>query len=164
MPRRHPALVPLSHDHRRALALAFRLHNPAPPGPITPMTPVSTPGSRRFETLEAWDRELRLHFAIEEEDLFPAVRAAADDAATRALVDRLVADHRRLADLRDAVETAGPDALDDALRAFADLLETHVRAEERELFAAFPGPLPSAEVERLERTIHARRPPDELRR
>jgi hypothetical protein len=160
MPRRHPALVPLSHDHRRALGLAFRLRNPAPPGPITPMTPPSTPASRRLETLEAWDGELRLHFAIEEEDLFPAIRAAAGDTATRALVDRLVAEHRRLGALRDAVAAADAAELDAALRAFAELLEAHVRLEERELFAGFPGPLGAAEVERLGRTIHARRPPD----
>lgn len=124
------------------------------------MTPPSTPSSRRLETLQAWDDELRLHFAIEEEDLFPAVRASAVDAATPALVDRLVAEHRRLAELRDRVATSDPAALDEALRAFAALLEAHVRLEERQLFAAFPGPLPAAEVERLHRTIHARRPPD----
>lgn len=124
------------------------------------MTPPSTPGSRRYEMLEAWDHELRLHFSIEEEDLFPAIRAAAPDPATQMLLDRLLAEHRRLADLRDAVAAASEGALDDALRAFADLLESHVRSEERELFTAFPGPVPAAEVERLHRSIHRRRPPD----
>lgn len=123
------------------------------------MTPPSTARSRRIEILETWDRELRLHFAIEEEDLFPALRAAAD-ARTRDLLDRLLEEHRRLAELREAVDAAGPETLDAALGAFADLLEEHVRTEERELFAAFPDGLAAAEVERLHRTIHRRRPPD----
>ena len=43
--RRHASLVPLSHDHRDALGLAFRLRHPAPPGPVTPMTPAGTGGT-----------------------------------------------------------------------------------------------------------------------
>jgi iron-sulfur cluster repair protein YtfE (RIC family) len=124
------------------------------------MTPPSTPASRRFEVLDAWDGELRLHFAIEEENLFPAVREATNDPATHALLDRLLADHRRLADLRDTVAAADPATLDAGLRAFADLLEAHVRTEERELFASFPGSMSAATAEQLTRIIHQRRPPD----
>jgi len=161
MPRRHPALVPLSHDHRRALALAFRLHNPSPPGPATATTPPSTPLSRRAETLAAWDHELVLHFAIEEENVFPAIRAATEaDVGTHRLLDRLVADHRRLEEIRTVIAGAEGATLEESLRAFADLLERHVRVEERELFAEFPGAMPLAEVERIQAIVHLRRPPD----
>ena len=50
--RRHPSLVPLSHDHREALGLALFLHNPAPPGRVTAMTPASTPERRRTRLLK----------------------------------------------------------------------------------------------------------------
>jgi iron-sulfur cluster repair protein YtfE (RIC family) len=160
--RRHDALIPLSHDHRAALALAFRLHNPAPPGPVTPTTPASTPESRRAETLAFFERGLRPHFAIEEEDLFPAIRTAyAADEGPHRLVDELAAEHVALARARDAVEAAGTgEPLDSALTAFADLLEAHVRREERLLFAAFPGRLAPDAVDALQRSIHHRRPPD----
>jgi hypothetical protein len=76
MPR-HPSLVPLSHDHREALGLAFFLQHPAPPGRPTPMTPESTPASRRARALAFHDERLRPHLAAEEEALFPALGRAA---------------------------------------------------------------------------------------
>ena len=149
MPR-HPCLVPLSHDHREALGLAFFLHNPAPPGRPTAMTPASTPESRRARTLAFWDAHLVGHFRAEEDALFPALRTQ------RALVAVLCEEHRRLATLRDAVAAAAGDAaVHAALVAFADLLEAHVRREERELFAAFPEGLDADEAERIGDAVRA---------
>ena len=37
------APIPLSHDDRKALALAFRLQHPAPAGSVTPTAPASSP-------------------------------------------------------------------------------------------------------------------------
>ncbi|HEV7735444.1 MAG TPA: hemerythrin domain-containing protein [Candidatus Binatia bacterium] len=146
--RRHPSLIPLSHDHRDALGLAFRLHHPSPPGPVTAMTPASTPESRRAETLAFFTAHLVPHFHAEETLLFPFLRDRVP--ATAPLLDALVADHRRFEQLRDAVEGAHDDATrGPALTAFADLLETHVRREERELFDAFPEGLPQEETQRL---------------
>ncbi len=147
--RRHASLIPLSHDHRTALGLAFRLHHPAPPGPVTPLTPASTPASRTAETLAFYDDNLLAHFRAEEEVLFPFLRTTMDaDAAT--LMDALVADHRRFAVLRDEVAGAVDDAArGPALTAFADLLEQHVRREERELFERFPDGVASADAEAM---------------
>src|SRR6266852_3993835 len=126
MPR-HPSLVPLSHDHRAALGLAFFLHNPAPPGRVTAMTPASTPERRRARLLAFYDTYLVSHFRAEEEALFPALRTR------RALVASLCDDHRR----------------------FAELLEAHVRREERELFAFFPEGIGEAETRRIGEAIRA---------
>src|SRR5216117_255537 len=105
MPR-HPILVPLSHDHREALGLTFFLHHPAPPGRVTAMTPTSTPERRRARLLAFYDTYLVSHFRAEEEALFPALRTR------RALVASLCDDHRRFAELRDAVAAArGDDAI-----------------------------------------------------
>jgi hypothetical protein len=162
MARRHDALIPLSQDHRRALALAVRVHQPAPPWPVTPTPPASTPASRRAETLEFYREQLVAHFATEEEVLLPVLRAAfPPDSPQCALLDRIILEHRLLAALKEQIEAAVSDAeLEKALHAFADLLESHVRAEERGLFAGFPGDVPSEEAERLITKIHARRPPD----
>jgi hemerythrin-like domain-containing protein len=147
--RRHPILIPLSHEHREALGLAFRLHHPAPPGPVTAMTPASTADSRAREVLAFVDDRLARHFRAEEEALFPFLRARlAGDPGRLALLDQLTAEHRQLEARRDGVATAdGDGALAVALTAFADLLEAHVRLEERELFEHFPESIPPAEAE-----------------
>lgn len=138
--RRHPALIPLSHDHQHALALAFRLHHPSPPGPVTAVTPASTPESRAAEVRDLWTRELVTHFQAEEAVLFPALRrhVGADDPA-HALIAALLAEHERMRTLVDALGSApDDDARGPLLVAFADLLEAHVRTEERQLFVRFP--------------------------
>ncbi len=164
MARRHDALIPLSQDHRSALALAFRLHNPAPPGPVTPTTPASTPASRADETLAFFEMHLTRHFAIEEELLFPSLRRfGIPPSVEPGLLDRLEGEHRELAALRTRIAeatTTSETTLCAALTAFADLLECHVRTEERGLFVHFPAELPDAAVRELQAAIHARRPPD----
>jgi len=156
--RRHHSLIPLSHDHREALGLAFRLHNPAPPGPVTAMTPASTPVSRARETLEFFERHLRPHFRAEEEHLFPFLEENLDpDQPAHELMVRLRDEHRQFAALRDRLEAAIVDSpdLDPILTGFADLLEAHVRAEERQLFSIFPDDLPAALGERLAKSIRS---------
>jgi hypothetical protein len=49
----------------------------------------------------------------------------------------------------------GDDAIHAALTAFADLLEAHVRREERELFAFFPEGIGDAETRRIGDAIRA---------
>jgi hypothetical protein len=151
--RRHPSLVPLSHQHRDALGLAFRLHHPAPPGPVTAMTPASTPQSRAADTLAFFARHLVPHFRAEEGVLFPFLGARLPPAGCE-LLDRLVREHRRLEALRDQVAAAeGEAALAPALAAFADLLEAHVRCEERELFERFPDAITAADARALDAAI-----------
>ncbi|HYC00607.1 MAG TPA: hemerythrin domain-containing protein [Candidatus Limnocylindrales bacterium] len=160
MAKRHDALIPLSHDHQKALMLAFRLLHPSPPGPETPTTPASTPQQRREEVLAFFETHLVEHFAIEEEILFPVLRASG--VGLEPLVDELCEDHRRMRSARDRVAQAGDEAqLCRALEDFGQLLEAHVRREEREMFAGFPGALPGDDVRELHERIHARRPPDE---
>jgi hypothetical protein len=155
--RRHPVLIPLSHEHRDALGLAFRLHHPAPPGPVTAMTPASTPDSRAREVLAFFDDRLVRHFRAEEEALFPFLRTRfAGDPGRLTLLDRLIAEHRELEARRDGVATADGDApLAAALTAFADLLEAHVRLEERELFEHFPESIPLAEADAVGADVRA---------
>jgi hemerythrin-like domain-containing protein len=162
MARRHDALVPLSHDHQQALALAFRLHHPAPPGPVTATTPASTVASRRAETLAFFRDHLVRHFAIEEEVLFPVLLSCyVPGTEERALIEDLCTEHRRMSEACDAIASAiSEDDLGCALAEFADLLERHVRREERDLFAKFPGPLAQPTIAELQRAIHERRPPD----
>jgi iron-sulfur cluster repair protein YtfE (RIC family) len=133
------------------------------------MTPPSTPASRAAEALEFFTAHLAGHFRAEEDVLFPAIAAhVSPHEPTAALLRDLVADHRELESLRDAVANArsaseGEGVLTIALRNFADALERHVRREERELFAEFSTLVTDAEAAilgpRIRDVLSARRPP-----
>src|SRR5262249_30110185 len=116
--RRHPSLVPFSHDHRDALGLAFRLHHPAPPGPVTARAPGSPP-ERRAADAGAFCGDHRLaHFRPKQAALSPFLRSRLADQPERpAPLAALPADHRELEARRDAVAAATGDALAPALTA-----------------------------------------------
>jgi hemerythrin superfamily protein len=160
MARRHASLIPLSREHYDALSLAFRLHHPSPPGPATVTTPPSTPASRAAETLEFFSAHLEAHFRAEEQVLFPVISACAarvDDQPTAEILRELIAEHRGLERLRDAIAAAAGEesALAPLLVDFADLLERHVRAEERRLFVRFEAIVPEADAAALAPRIEA---------
>ncbi len=119
------------------------------------MTPASTPRSRADDTLAFFAEHLAVHFRAEEDVLFRFLRPLlADHPESLALIDALVSDHRELEARRDAVAAAeGEEALIPMLAAFADLLEAHVRREERELFEHFPEGVPAADAHALGEAI-----------
>lgn len=110
---RHPALIPLSREHHYALVFGRSLKRGDHADPAWVRRWISK--ARRF-----YDLDLRAHFAAEEEVLFPASRAF----NLGPLVDELVAEHRALERLID----------EGRLCELADLLEAHIRKEERQLF------------------------------
>jgi len=123
--KRSRALKPLSSDHHQALLIAFQLKQGLAGHAESAGAPKDLPGllalARRFE-----EQLLKAHMRSEE-DLLGRFIAAADMA-------RLRADHAELARLMDVSRTAAPGELRANLGAFAELVERHVRWEERELF------------------------------
>lgn len=133
--KRNVHLHGLSSDHHHALVLARRVREAAATGSLS--------GALAAEARRRCDEELRPHFAIEEEELLPALGLIGQTA----LVDRTLRDHR---DLRGHIAAA--EAGDVArLVAFAGQLEAHVRFEERELFSACETLLPADVLERVAR-------------
>jgi hemerythrin-like domain-containing protein len=128
---RHPTLVPLSHDHHHGLALALRCRKQA----LGRLKPMGAEGLRlrAQEVREFYDKQLTPHFRAEEQALFPAMRNLVPESAQ--LVDDLVHDHESF---RQAMEklTAGT-GLSKRIFDLGDLLERHIRREERELFPLF---------------------------
>jgi hemerythrin-like domain-containing protein len=123
--RRSRALKPLSSEHHHALLVAFQLKQSLAGHAESAGAPRDLPGLaslvRRFDT-----QVMSTHTRTEE-DVLGAYLTAQD-------FHRLRSEHFQLARLVDAV--AGQQGAEQraALAAFADLLERHVRWEERELF------------------------------
>jgi hemerythrin-like domain-containing protein len=128
---RHPSLLPLSHDHHHGLALALRCRKQA----LGQLKPLGFEGlvERRKECLAFYHDQLIPHFSAEEKVLFPLLRSSAP--ASSAMIDELLAEHEELRRAMDQLEQGGVAAK--LIFDLGDLLERHIRKEERGLFPLF---------------------------
>jgi iron-sulfur cluster repair protein YtfE (RIC family) len=144
--RRHESLIPLSHQHQHALALAVIIRRR--------FGIEKGEAAWRNEQVEkiqqAWKAELKGHFEVEEGLLFPEMQRYLGKIR---LVEELLRDHASLHGLVKLLERSSGYAL---LDGFGALLESHVHKEERELFAEFEKRMPAAEALKLGREIEAR--------
>jgi hypothetical protein len=123
--KRSAQLRPLSSEHHQALLVAFQLKQGLAGHGDSAGAPKDLPGllslARRYE-----DALLHTHTRAEE-DLLGRYLGAAD-------LQRLKFEHGEMIRLVDLAKGAPPSEARAALGAFAELLERHVRWEERELF------------------------------
>jgi hypothetical protein len=123
--KRSRELRPLSSEHQQALLVAFQLKKGLSGHSETAGAPKDLPGlfalARRFE-----DSIFLAHTRAEEE-LLGRHLTAAD-------MQRLRFEHAEMLRLLDVARSARPNEMRQALTSFADLLERHIRWEERELF------------------------------
>lgn len=127
--KRHPVLIPLSHDHRHSLFLAQVIKHGESRFPDVP----TTPEAKRAYALREYERLLRGHFRVEEELLAPMVRGR--DSEIDLLLDIVVQEHREIATLVESLHTPGPlPDLEERLHTLGVRLEQHIRMEERQLF------------------------------
>jgi hemerythrin-like domain-containing protein len=123
--RRSRQLKPLSSEHHHALLVAFQLKQALAGHADSAGAPKDLAGLaglvRRFSI-----QVLSTHTRTEE-DVLGSYLAPAD-------LERLRAEHLQLARLVEAAAAQTPAERRAALTGFADLLERHVRWEERELF------------------------------
>lgn len=140
--KRHPALVPLSHDHHNGLVQALRLRRAAAEGDTARLE-----AAREF--VEFFRNEERVHLRDEEEELFPLfLRHVQSQPAP---LRQARAQHMQLEgfarNLEIAVAAGSVDQ--ETLAAAADLLDTHIRLEERQLFPLIEELVPDDELRRL---------------
>lgn len=130
--KRHAALAGLSREHHFALALAKRAKS---------IDEGESLAGLASETAEAFAREIGPHFLIEERVVLPALgEAGQEDQAARTLEE-----HDALRKLADRLVMGGMDEL----QAFGELLERHVRFEERELFPLIESVLTQEMLEKI---------------
>jgi hemerythrin-like domain-containing protein len=85
------------------------------------------------------------HFRAEEEVLFPSLRSSVPQCA--ALIDELLRQHDRLRRAMPQLEAG--TGLAKLIFDLGDLLEAHIRKEERELFPLFEKHVEPAEAETI---------------
>jgi Hemerythrin HHE cation binding domain len=139
--KRDPALVPLSHEHHRALHAAMLLSRAG----------ADDADAVRDEALSFWEVEGARHFRIEEEVLLPAFAAAGDprdDAVVTVLTDHVW--------IRERMARLAADELDlDGFHKLGERLKAHVRHEERVLFPLIERTLEAEGLASLGRRISA---------
>jgi hemerythrin-like domain-containing protein len=119
---RDKSLIPLSHQHQRALALCVRIDRAQP-------ICAADLDAWQSEIEHHFEQEIKVHFSAEEQVLFPAARQFPELIP---LIEDLIADH---AALREFFSQAKARTLSvETLPAFAQHLSTHIRKEERQLF------------------------------
>ena len=120
--RRDKNLIPLSHQHQHALALCVRIEraSPIPPDDL---------GAWQAEIVHLVQSEIAVHFAAEEQIVFPA---AENFEELKPLVTQLISEHTSLRTMFANVQEGGLSAKD--ILVLAGTLSTHIRKEERQLF------------------------------
>lgn len=128
---RHASLIPLSQDHHHGLALALRCRKQA----LGQIKPMGTEGlqERAKEFLAFYTSNLVPHFRAEEEILFPLLRSTVP--ASEAMIDELVRNHTQIHQAISQLQEG--TGLAKLIFDLGDLLERHIRKEERELFPLF---------------------------
>ncbi len=142
MPKRHSALIPLSHDHHHTLAQTRRLKEGSAGGDPALVRRAAD------DFVNFYLGRARHHFREEEELFFAPL---VDDDTGGPLIARAVADHLRLhAQVRDLRrQLSDGDLAPGLLAEIAALLETHVRFEEQELFPLIERLLPEDQLHDL---------------
>jgi hemerythrin-like domain-containing protein len=133
--KRNQAFETLSHDHHDGLVFAAAIRK-------------SRAAGDSLEDLAArvrafWERHLVEHFRAEEEILLPEMQ----DEPLSALSLRLASEHEAIWKLVDSLQDPGKG--DATLDAFSDVLVSHIRFEERELFPKLERALPSATLAKI---------------
>jgi hemerythrin-like domain-containing protein len=125
----------LTSDHHHALVLARRARLASEgTGPVSPE-------AAWREVVDDWRASIAAHFDAEERLLLPALGRVGESA----LVARTLAEH---AGLRRVIGEP-PEDRREALERFAELLDAHVRFEERELFEIAQARLTPGELDAI---------------
>ncbi len=119
---RDKSLIPLSHQHRRALVLCVRIDRAQP-------IPIANLEAWQAEIEQHFEQEINPHFGAEESVLFPSARQFPELIP---LVEELIADHSALR--KSFSQAAARSMSPKNLLAFSQELSAHIRKEERRLF------------------------------
>ena len=147
--KRHKALHILSHDHHHGLRLAQLIKKGSPHYKNLPDT---TEGKKDY-TIRFFNDELIKHFDDEEKILFPAVKGKNNEADE--LIIKIIDEHKKIKDLVGKLES--DVNTEETLDELGNLLESHIRTEERELFMMIQNNLTEQELTDIEKQLSSSR-------
>src|SRR5215475_278269 len=142
--RRYQSLIPLSREHHYGLMLCLRIHRGLPKN----ADDEAWVRAKAVQAAAFFTTDLSAHFEAEERVLFPAMRSF---TGAKELLTELVSEHRELRRIASRLIGSKVAGLTAVLGQFADLLESHIRKEERQLFPLYEKQVSSdvdTEVER----------------
>ncbi|RDV13174.1 hemerythrin domain-containing protein [Pontibacter diazotrophicus] len=145
--KRHQSLQPISRQHHGGLLTARLLQHGAPPYKGMP----TTHAAKREYVLQFYKEHLQPHFALEEATVFAL--AGAFSANLKQQAEQLQAEHRQLEELIKALPQTTDTALPDKLHEVGQLLERHIRQEERVFFEQLQQELPADKLRLLEEQV-----------
>ncbi|HLS66747.1 MAG TPA: hemerythrin domain-containing protein [Pseudogracilibacillus sp.] len=142
--KRHTVLQPLSRHHMEALYLGVKLRRAG--------TEKSTLTKEELihEVKSFWNPNGERHFREEEEILLPTY-AKYGDIEQKLIVDMLL-EHVRIRSLVKTITTETVDV--ETLHTLGELLETHIRKEERIIFPMIEKALPEDVLQEMAPYIH----------
>jgi hemerythrin-like domain-containing protein len=120
--KRHQSIQPLSRQHHNGLLAVLLLRKG--------MVRNADMAVMQKFVLQLWEDELKEHFREEEEVLMPPVYDKIDEG----LFQHMKNEHKRLQEMVGQLHSQHQGT--ELLKQFADLLEAHIRFEERILFPA----------------------------
>ena len=140
--KRHPALIPLTHDHHHGLKHARRLK-------LAAKQDEAERAQSAQEFLDFFRGEALIHFREEEELLFPAFLE--HDSRAEEAIGELLLDHVKMHGFAARLErermSGGVSA--ETMTAAGTLLERHIRVEENEVFRFAQETIPEEELQTL---------------
>jgi hemerythrin-like domain-containing protein len=142
---RHPALIPLSHEHQHGLALCLLTERAL----NADSSPENVSAQARA-IIEQFDQELQGHFDTEEQILFPVLALLPE---VQELVAELIEEHQRMLGIVERLRKESPPEL---VRNFVSILREHIRKEESRLFESAQRLLTQEDLENLARAIERR--------
>jgi hemerythrin-like domain-containing protein len=141
--KRHKSLLPLSHDHQHGLALALRLKYTKKPLSSSPEEEISL---LKNELTDKYENVLRKHFLLEEKYLAPGFEE-------NELIKQMLFEHKKLEGLYNKLVNGTEKwtlrQQRDKLNLFGELLDLHIRFEERELFPMIEKSLSEEQLKEL---------------
>jgi len=141
--KRHKSLFPLSHDHQHGLALALKLKYPKRRLSSSSIDQIF---ALKQELTDKYENVLKVHFSKEEQYLVPGFEE-------NKLMKQMLEEHKKLEGLYNKIvnDTEGwtPEQQREKLNLFGELLDLHIRFEERELFPMIENTLSEEQLEEL---------------
>ena len=141
--KRHKSLFPLSHEHQHGLALALKLKYPK--GQLSSSNEAEI-SALKSELADKYENILRKHFRKEEQYLVPGFEE-------NKLMKQMLGEHIKLEGLYNKIVSNSEgwklEQQRDMLNLFGELLDLHIRFEERELFPMIEKSLSEEQLEEL---------------